>query len=83
MVREQLSHLTYSELAALAARLIETAETIRNPALYADLHHAAGAVSDLASIKFALEEIAGDRRDREVAKELFERSAASQRDDDG
>jgi hypothetical protein len=42
MAREQPSTLTYSELAALAARLIETAETIRNPALYTDLHQAAG-----------------------------------------
>jgi hypothetical protein len=58
MAREQLNTLTYSELAALAVRLTETAETIRNPALYADLHQAAGAVSDLASIKFGIEEIA-------------------------
>jgi hypothetical protein len=60
MAREQLSHLTYSELAALAARLNETAETIRNPALRADLHQAVGAISDLASLKFGIEEIAAD-----------------------
>jgi hypothetical protein len=43
--------LTYSELAELAA------ETVRNPSVYADLHHAAGAASDLASIKFGVREI--------------------------
>ena len=71
MAREQLNTLTYSELAALAARLIETAETIRNPALYADLHQAAGAVSDLASIKFAQEEIAAATHDGTSAVELL------------
>jgi hypothetical protein len=53
MAREQLNTLTYSELSALAARLTESAETVvRNPSLRADLHQAASAVSDLASIKF-------------------------------
>ena len=57
-IRQQLCSFNYSELSALAARLTETAEAIRNPAVYADLHHAAGAVSDLASTRFAIEEIA-------------------------
>jgi hypothetical protein len=56
--REQLSHLSNSELAELAARLNETSETIRNLAVRADLLQAAGALSDLASIKFGVEEIA-------------------------
>jgi hypothetical protein len=73
MAREQLSTLSYSELSALAARLTESAETVvRNPSLRPDLHRAAGAVSDLASIKFGVVEIAGECRDREVANELFE-----------
>jgi hypothetical protein len=58
MPRKQLLHLSYSELAELAVRLNETSETIRNPAVRADLLQAAGAVSDLASIKFGVEEIA-------------------------
>jgi hypothetical protein len=58
MVRKQLNTLTYSELAELAARLNKTAETVRNPLVRADLLQAAGAVSDLASIKLAIEELA-------------------------
>jgi hypothetical protein len=45
-------------LPQLARRHTGTAETVRNPLVRADLHHAAGAVSDLASIKFGIEEIA-------------------------
>jgi hypothetical protein len=37
MVRKQLSTLTYSELAELAARLSKAAETVRNPLVRADL----------------------------------------------
>jgi hypothetical protein len=51
--------LPYRELQTLASRLSETSETIRNPAFRADLHQASLAVSDLASIKFGLEEIVG------------------------
>jgi hypothetical protein len=79
MAREQLNMLSYSELAALAARLTETADTVgapsddtvRNPSLVRDLHHAAGAVSDLASIKFGIEEIAASTHDSSVAAELL------------
>jgi hypothetical protein len=39
--RTQLNTWSYSELAELARRLAETAETVRNPAVYADLHQAA------------------------------------------
>jgi hypothetical protein len=70
MAREQLSHLTYSELAELARRLSETAKTI-SPAVRADLHQAAGAVSDLATIKFGVEEIAGSTHDSTTATELL------------
>jgi hypothetical protein len=71
MARAQLNTLSYSRLAELAARLIQTAETIRDPALYADLHQAAGAVSDLASIKFGIEEIAAAIHDGTTADELL------------
>ena len=57
-IRQQLCSFNYSELAELAARLTGTAETVRNPAVAVDLHQAAGAVSDLASTRFAIEEIA-------------------------
>jgi hypothetical protein len=69
--REPLSRLSYTELAALAARLIETAETIRNPSLHADLHQAAGAVSDLAGTRFGIEEIAASTHDSNTAAELL------------
>jgi hypothetical protein len=73
MAREQLNTLTYSELSALARRLTESAETVvRNPSFRADLHQAAGAVSDLASIKFGVEEIAAATHDGTTAGELLE-----------
>jgi hypothetical protein len=72
MAREQLSTLSYSQLGELAHRLTESAETvIRNPSLRADLHQAAGAVSDLASIKFGVEEIAAATHDGTTADELL------------
>jgi hypothetical protein len=70
MARQQLNTLTYSELAELARRLTETADTVRNPSLVRDLHQAAGAVSDLASIKFGIEEIAESTTDFTTADEL-------------
>jgi hypothetical protein len=71
MPREQLSHLTYSELAELAARLNESAEDIRNPAFRTDILQAAGAVSDLASTKFGIEEIADQTSDDKTAVALL------------
>jgi hypothetical protein len=71
MARQQLNILPYSELAALAARLNEAAEDIRNPSLRADLFAAAGAVSDLASIKFGIEEIAESTTDFTTKDELL------------
>jgi hypothetical protein len=41
-----------------------------NPLVRADLHHAAGAVSDLASIKFGIEEIAKSSHDGATTDEL-------------
>ena len=82
MAREQLNTLDYSGLSSLAARLTESAETIRNPSLRADLHQAAGAVSDLASIKFGIEELAADC-DAGTALKLQELVGLRRRDDEG
>jgi hypothetical protein len=71
MAREQLNTLDYIGLTSLAARLTESAETVRNPSPRVDLHQAAGAVSDLASIKFGIEEIAESTHDGTTADELF------------
>ncbi len=57
--RAQLCALTYSELSELSKRLLDFADDILNPALRADLHLTAGAVSDVASIKFGVADIAG------------------------
>jgi hypothetical protein len=59
----------------LAGRLFDAKGRIRNPAskaLGVDLSAAAQAVRDLASIKFAIREIAVDCTDKCTAKELRE-----------
>lgn len=57
-LREQLCKLPYHELSALAVRLYDLAEHCRNPGAAEDIRHAMRAVSDLATIKFGVEEIA-------------------------
>ena len=58
--RAQLCVLRYGELQGLASRLHELAVNCRHPADRNDISQAARAVCDLASIKFAIEEIAAD-----------------------
>lgn len=72
MLRENLCTLPNPALQELAMRLGELADHIHDVPIAADLRQAARAVSDLASTRLALEEIAGECRDREAAKELFE-----------
>jgi hypothetical protein len=70
-MRVQQCLLPYDELQALALRLDETAETVRNPSVKADIVQAARAVSDLSSLRFAISEIAAQTTDHETAVELI------------
>jgi hypothetical protein len=54
----QQCRLEYSELQELALRLSETAESVRNRAVKADINEACRAISDLASTRFAVEQLA-------------------------
>jgi hypothetical protein len=68
--REQLCALSYSDLEQLAGRLDDLCTIVRNPGIVKDLHQAALAASDLASTRFAIEEIATACDDTMVAIEL-------------
>jgi hypothetical protein len=64
---------SYSELTELSGRLFDAADRIRNPAskaLGVDLKAAARAVSNLASVRFAVAEIAASCTDTKAAREL-------------
>jgi hypothetical protein len=58
---EKLCNLAYSELNELSGRLFVLADyTLCDRQAAADMRNAARPVSDLATIKFAIEEIAAD-----------------------
>jgi hypothetical protein len=76
----QLCNLPYSELNELSGRLFVLAEyTLGDRQAAADMRNAARAVSDLASLRFALEELAADCDARTALKlqELIGREAAA------
>jgi hypothetical protein len=57
----RLCNLQYSELNELSGRLFVLAEyTLGDRRAVADMRNAARAVSDLASLRFAIEELAAD-----------------------
>lgn len=68
--RTPLCGLSYSDLEALSGRIDDLVQVIRNPGIVKDLAQASLAVSDLASMRFAIEEIAADCNDTKLALEL-------------
>lgn len=68
--RAPLCSLSYSDLEQLAGRMHDLCEVVRNPGIVKDLHNVELALSDLASIRFAIEEIATGCDDATVALEL-------------
>jgi hypothetical protein len=67
---ETLCKLSYSELNALSSRLDETAETVRNPSVRADITQARLAISDLSGRRFLLGELATKIRELNVARKI-------------